>query len=180
MWEGKRNTSKSNPGIPIIEALESRQLMSVAVHPITAAVVVKPVAARVVTAKPATKPAVQAFPSYVPSIGAVKGTNVVGNWTGSIRLDGTTTDQPLSVTFNFQRGVAASGTFNLGPAVGNRAALSTMVFDLHNNVRALIAGPKLSVGFTGALTSNGKVLYGRVSFNVGTGWQTGMFTLNRA
>jgi hypothetical protein len=76
--------------------------------------------------------------------------------------------------------VAASGTFNLGPTIGNQTVTSTMVFDLHNNLRALVATPKLSVGFTGAITGNGNVLYGRFSFNNGTGWTTGMFTLTRA
>ena len=96
-----------------------------------------------------------------------------------VRCLGTTTDQPFYINFAFQRGVAASGTFNLGPTIGNQTVTSTMVFDLHNNLRALVATPKLSVGFTGAITGNGNVLYGRFSFNNGTGWTTGMFTLTR-
>ena len=164
---------------PMIETLESRELMSAAPHPVVAAVS-KPVAPLVVSAKPAPTPAVKEFPVYVPSVGPVKGTNVVGNWTGTMRIDGTTTDQTFSINFAFQRGVAASGTFNLGPTIGNQTVTSTMVFDLHNNLRARVATPKLNVGFTGAITTNGKVLYGRFSFNNGTGWTTGMFTLTRA
>jgi hypothetical protein len=174
----------------MIETLEARELMSVAPHP-TVAAVAKPSAAIVMSAKPAAKPtvkptakpaptpAVKAFPAYVPSVGPIKGTNVVGTWTGTMRIDGTTIDQPFSINFAFQRGVAASGTFNLGPTIGNQVVTSTLVFDLHNNLRALVATPKLSVGFTGAITGNGNILYGRFSFNNGTGWTTGMFTLTR-
>jgi hypothetical protein len=168
----------------MIEALEDRQLMSVAAHPAVQAAPVKAKpAAIVVSVKPAAKaivaPKVAAFPSYVPSSGAIKSVSVVGGWTGSLRLDGTKIDNAFSVTFIFQRGVAATGNFNTGPTMGNQVVTSTMVFSLHNNVRVLVATPSLAAGFTGALSTNGKMLSGRFSFNSSKGWQTGMFTLTR-
>jgi hypothetical protein len=128
-------------------------------------------------AKPTPK--VTAFPTFVPSTGPVKADNVVGEWTGSMRLDGTTVDNAFSVNFTFQRGVAATGTWNLGPTMGNQVVVTTMVFSLHNNMRVLISTPGLNSGLTGALSTNGKVLAGRFSFNTSHGWQTGMFTLTR-
>jgi hypothetical protein len=169
---------------PMIETLEGRQMMSVAPHPVSvhaAAVAAKP--AIVVPVKAAAKPVVapkaSAFPTYVPSTGPIKGPNVVGTWTGSMRLDGTKVDNAFTVTFVFQRGVAATGSFNMGVTMGNQVVTSTMVFSLHNNVRVLVATPSLNAGLTGALSTNGKVLSGRFSFNSAKGWQTGMFTLTR-
>ena len=167
----------------MIETLEGRQMMSVAPHLVavhTAAVAAKPVIVVPVKApKPVAKPKASAFPTYVPSTGPIKGPNVVGTWTGSMRVDGTNVDNAFTVTFVFQRGVAATGTFNTGVTMGNQVVTSTMVFSLHNNVRVLIATPSLNAGLTGALSTNGKVLSGRFSFNSAKGWQTGMFKLTR-
>jgi hypothetical protein len=175
----------------MIETLESRELMSAAPTPHVAvhAAAVKPsivVAAKVVTktavktpAKPVPAPKVTAFPTYVPSSTVVKGNNVVGTWTGTMQLDSSKTSTSFSVTFAFQRGVSASGQFNLGATMNNQVVTSTMVFDLHNDVRAMVSTSTLNAGFTGALSSNGNVLYGRFSFNSGGQWKTGMFTLTR-
>jgi len=162
-------------GVPAIE-MSAQPAAKVAAKP-AAKVVAKPAPKKV--AKPAPAPKVAAFPVYVPSSTVVKGKSVVGQWTGTMRLDGTTTDSAFSVTFAFQRGVAASGSFNLGATMNNQVVTTTMVFDLHNNVRALVAMPTLNAGFTGALSSNGNVLYGRFSFNTGGQWKTGMFMLTR-
>jgi hypothetical protein len=198
MREGTRNKAVAGTvRQPMFETLEGRQLMSAVplvadMHTTTAMpaiemsatpaakVAPKVVAKAKVVAKPATKVNAKAFPAYVPSSSAVKGKNVVGTWTGSMRLDGSKTDADFSITFVFQRGVAASGTFNLGATMNNQIVTSTMVFDLHNNVRAMVATPTLAVGFTGALSTNGQILYGRFSFNNGSSWKTGMFTLTRA
>lgn len=150
----------------MFETLERRDLMSAAPHPVVMTVGAKPQPAVVVAAKVTAKTA--------------SARNVVGGWTGSMRLDGSKTDSAFSITFAFQRGLAASGAFNLGPTMKNQVATSTMVFDQRNNARALIATSKLSAGFTGAISANGKMLYGRFSFNTATGWKTGTFTLTRA
>jgi hypothetical protein len=172
---------------PMIETLEGRQMMSAtpvhaAVHvgatPAKPAIVVaaKPVA----KVTPVVKPKVTALPAYLPATGVIKGANVIGGWTGTMRLDGTKVDNAFSVNFTFQRGVAATGTFNMGATMNNQVVVSTMVFSLHNNVRVLFATPSLMAGMTGALSSNGKMLTGRFSFNTSHGWQTGMFTLTRS
>jgi hypothetical protein len=192
MRSAQRFSSYTTNSHPMIEALEDRQMMSVAPHPaLLAAPSRAKVAAVVASAKAAAKPPAKtvaktlvrpkatAVPTNVPSPGPVKASSVVGAWTGSMRLDGTSIDNAFSVTFLFQRGVAATGTFNLGATMGNAVVTSTMVFSLHNNIRVLVATPGLNAGFTGAMSTNGKILNGRFSFNSPKGWQTGMFTLTR-
>jgi len=105
--------------------------------------------------------------------------NLVGTWTGTIQFDGAATATAFSIDFQFQLEAAASGTFNLGPAIGNQSPQSTMVISNHNNVRALILNNSLWVGFTGVLESNGNAIYGRFAYDSPTGWKTGSFNVTR-
>ncbi len=190
MWE------KRVSNIALIEALEDRQLMSAAPHamampaPLHRPAIVMSYgpalktiskAAPVVTSTVALKSATTAsqLPAFIPNKGGFAVSNIVGAWTGTMRLDGTKVDAPFSIKFLFQRGVAATGTFNLGPTIGNQSLSSTLIFSLQRNFRVLILTPDLWAGFVGALTANAKILMGRFSFNSTTGWHTGVFTLNR-
>lgn len=170
---------------PMFEKLEGRQMMTATMAHVEMTSEQTSVPAIVMCAQPAAKLVakvavkVSALPAYIPATSGVKGKNVVGEWTGTMQLDGSKTASAFSIKFAFQRGVAASGTFNLGATMSNQAVTSTMVFDLHNNFRAMVATPKLAAGFTGAISSNGKMLTGRFSFNSATGWKTGVFTLTR-
>jgi hypothetical protein len=105
--------------------------------------------------------------------------NLVGTWTGTMQFDGAATASVFSINFQFQLEAAASGTFNLGPAIGNQSPQSTMVISNHNNVRALILTKDLWVGFTGVLVSTGNEIYGRFAYDSSTGWKTGSFTVTR-
>jgi hypothetical protein len=197
MWEAKR---QNRSGVqPMIEALEGRELMSVAPHVVAApkptaaphAVVVPAKPKATVAAKPKATPAakttvtptapapVGAFPTYIPASDAYLSPDVVGGWTGTMQLDGSKTTSAFSVNFLFQRGIAASGTFNLGPTVNNVTLTSTMVFGANHNAHILILTSSLWMGFTCALTANGKVLYGRFAVDNSNGWETGGFSLTR-
>jgi hypothetical protein len=163
-----------------------------AAHPVTKPapkVVAKPAPKPVVkpAAKPVAKPAAKAvanpvvadLPAYVPDAHPGLSPSVVGGWTGTMTTDGQKQGADFSINFEFQRGVAASGTFDLGTTVNNQTVTSTMVFGTNHNVRILILTPTLWMGFTGALTANGKILYGRFSVNTANGWKTGSFSLTR-
>jgi len=199
MWEAKsQNRSNQNGVQPMIEVLEDRQMMSVVAHheaaapkaPAPHAIVmsVKP-AAKVATrpaAKQATTPAAPPtqnnlgeLPAFVPATNLNMAPDVVGKWTGTMLVDGTTQANPFSINFAFQRGIAASGIFNLGPTVSNQSLTSTLVFGTSLNTRALILTSTLWMGFTGALTANGQILYGRFAVNTSNGWETGTYNLTR-
>jgi hypothetical protein len=105
--------------------------------------------------------------------------NLVGTWTGTIQYDTATVATPFSIDFQFQLESAASGTFHLGPAIGNQNQQSTMVISNHNNVRALILTNSLWVGFTGVLENTGNQIIGRFAYDSPTGWQTGSFNVTR-
>jgi nucleoid-associated protein YgaU len=105
--------------------------------------------------------------------------NLVGTWTGTMLYDGDTVATPFSIDFQFQLEAAASGAFNLGPAIGNQTAQSTMVITNHNNVRALILNSTLWVGFTGVLEPGSNMIFGRFAYNSPTGWKSGSFTVTR-
>jgi hypothetical protein len=105
--------------------------------------------------------------------------NLVGTWTGTIQYDGDITATPFSINFQFQLEASASGTFNLGPAIGNQSPQSTMVITNHNEVRALILNNTLWVGFTGLLEPSGNQMIGRFAYNSPTGWKTGSFNITR-
>jgi hypothetical protein len=143
----------------------------------------KPVAKAKVA--PAPKPVVTTTPPvgdllpFVPASNPGMAPNVVGVWSGTMQIDGSKQASPFSIDFAFQHGVAASGTFNLGPTVGNQSAVSTMVFGTNHNVRVLILTSTLWMGFDGALTANGKMIYGRFAVNTPNGWETGSFSVNR-
>jgi hypothetical protein len=197
MWEAKKQNRDYVQ--PMIETLEGRELMSAVPHTAAAAKPAPAPHAVVVTAKPkataAAKPKAAAaakttviptsaatvggFPTYIPAYDAYLSPDVVGGWTGTMQLDGTKTTAAFSVNFLFQRGLAASGTFNLGPTVSNATVTSTMVFGANHNARILILTSTLWVGFTCALTANGKMLYGRFAVDTANGWETGGFVLNR-
>ena len=189
MWEAKR---QNRSGVqPMIEALEGRELMSAVPHAAVAIQHAPKPHALVVSAKHKATPAakttvtptapapVGAFPTYIPASDAYLSPDVVGGWTGTMQLDGSKTTSAFSVNFLFQRGIAASGTFNLGPLVNNLTLTSTMVFGANHNARILILTSSLWMGFTCALTSNGKVLYGRFAVDNSNGWETGRFSLTR-
>jgi hypothetical protein len=106
--------------------------------------------------------------------------NLVGTWTGTMLYDGDTVATAFSIDFQFQLEAAASGTFHLGPAIGNQNAQSTMVITNHNNVRALILNSSLWVGFTGVLEPGSKMIFGRFAYNSPTGWKSGSFTVTRS
>jgi hypothetical protein len=190
----------------IIETLEDRQLMSAAAvhvaapvnHETTAelpATAVAEAAEKAAAAKAAaaaktaaTKTAVvkAVTPTVTAPISSLHQTpyqgttpNLVGTWTGTIQFDGAATATAFSINFQFQLEAAASGTFNLGPAIGNQSPQSTMVIANHNTVRALILTNNLWVGFTGVLVSTGNEIYGRFAYDSPTGWQTGSFTVTR-
>lgn len=131
------------------------------------------------TAKKSAQAAGVAPQSQVQSYITSAAPSVVGQWVGTMTPDGSTVSSTFSVNFAFQRGVAASGTFNFGAILGNQSAVSTMVFSQHQNVRVLVSTSNLLVGMTGTLTSDNATLYGRYSFNSPAGWQTGMFILTR-
>jgi hypothetical protein len=193
MWEAKRQNR--NQVQPMIETLEDRQLMSAAPHAAVAVRHTPKPHAIVVTAKPsakakvapAAKPAVAPvtptnvgdFPTYIPASDPYLSPDVVGTWTGTMQVDGSTQTAPFSINFLFQRGIAASGTFDLGPTVGNEIVTSTMVFGAFHNARILVLTKALWMGFNCALSANGKVLYGRFAVNTSNGWETGGFDLNR-
>jgi hypothetical protein len=209
MWEVK-NHSRSEVQ-PMIEALESRELMSAVSHaavvkhaPAPHAIVmsVKPAAKPKATpapkavkampapkvaakakvtpaAKTVTPPVVDDYPAYVPAAHPNMAPDMVGTWTGTITMDGSKQGAVFSIDFAFQRGTAASGAFHLGPAVGNQTVTSTLVFGTSRNARALVLTSTLWVGFNGALTANGNMLYGRVAVNTSNGWQTGSFSVTR-
>ena len=188
----------------IIETLEDRQLMSAAavhvaapvnhetvaeLHAEVAAEAAAKAAAKAAAAKgAATKSAVvkAVTPTVTAPISTLHQTpssnttpNLVGTWTGTMQFDGAATASVFSINFQFQLEAAASGTFNLGPAIGNQSPQSTMVVENHNNVRALILTNNLWVGFTGVLVSTGNEIYGRFAYDSSTGWQTGSFTVTR-
>jgi len=191
----------------MIETLEDRQLMSAAAvhvaapvnHETTAelhaevaaeaAAVKAAAAAKAAAAKAAaTKTAVvkAVTPTVTAPISSLHQApftsttpNLVGTWTGTMQFDGAATATVFSINFQFQLEAAASGTFNLGPAIGNQSPQSTMVVENHNNVRALILTNNLWVGFTGVLVSTGNEIYGRFAYDSSTGWQTGSFTVTR-
>ncbi len=129
--------------------------------------------------QPVSSPVSGTIGQYISSPQESNVPNFVGTWTGTIQLDGSTTSTPFSIAFAFQRGVAASGTFNLGPIMGNQSELSTLIYSSHNVVRALIQNSTLWVGFTGAISTDGKTIFGRFAYNTPHGWETGSFSVTR-
>lgn len=139
-----------------------------------------PAPAKPAPAKPApaaASPAAAASATSTPAAPAAG--QYTGTWAGTFQINARPGDQPLSVNFTRQKGVAVTGTFDLGAMIGE-SVLTTVTINQRRQFLGLVEGTKSTASFVGAVASNGKYIFGRWSVNGPQGWLTGTFTLNRA
>jgi hypothetical protein len=120
----------------------------------------------------AAAPMAKAAPVIVPQ--------VAGAWSGTVKLPYARAPIAVSMQITTQRGVAATGTFRLGPATANRAVTSTAVVSGgHQRGFNLIVSQKgLYASVTATVSKNGQQIVGRWACNGPGGWATGTITLN--
>jgi hypothetical protein len=105
--------------------------------------------------------------------------NLVGDWSGTMLADGSTTDSPMSVTFTANRGITDTGTFTFGKPMNNQVVISTLVFGEGGSFTMMISTPTMGGGLVGVATSDGSMIVARWACNSGSGWATGTLTLTR-
>lgn len=155
----------------VIEELEARELLSAAPHP---------AAAHAHKAKPAAAaPAVHVAAAKQPAKAAAHAAgDYTGTWAGTFQTEPATGDKPLSVTFTKQKGLAVSGTFDLG-AMAGASVVSTATVTHDRHFLAMIKTPGGRVSFSGQVASNEQYIFGRWCFNGSRGFQTGTFIMTR-
>jgi colicin import membrane protein len=104
----------------------------------------------------------------------------VGQWTGTLAFNTNASSVDFSVDFTSQKGVALTGTFDVG-ALGDGQILTTVRVDITQSMLAMVQAPNATDSFVGAVANNGTYIIGRWSRQTYQGaWETGTFIMKKS
>jgi hypothetical protein len=153
-----------------VEGLEQRRMMSAGPFAGTPSKVWEDRGGAVVML--AAAPMARSAPVIVPQ--------VAGAWSGTVKMPYARAPFAVSMQISRQNGVAAMGTFRLGPATAHRAVTSTAVVSggYQRGFNLIVSQKGLYASVTATVSKNGQQIVGRWACNGPGGWATGTITLN--
>ena len=153
-----------------VEGLEQRRLMSAGLFAGSSSNVWDDRGGAVVMS--AYAPMVKPTPVILPQVS--------GAWSGTVKTPYARSPFSVSMQISQQKGVAAFGTFRLGPATANRAVSSTAVVSggYARGFNLIVSQKGLYASVTATVSKNGQQIVGRWACNGPGGWATGTITLS--
>jgi hypothetical protein len=169
---------------PIIEALESRELLSAAaikhVHkrhhakhaPPALQALDLPARAVSRTTQPATQPV--APPAAIPTAW----NDLAGDWTGTFS-NNLSPSGTISAQFANRWGASNTGTFDLSALIGQSNCITTTTPDVYGNLLITVPVQGGIVSFVAGISYDGQNITGRWCTHIGSSFVTGLFSMHR-